>query len=82
MNSISNFLEKFLRLDRDNKLKLSLILETVEQKTKLKLSKENIDIKGDNLRLNCSPIIRNEIFMRKEEIESALRDSKIFLRLV
>ena len=82
MLTISNFLEKFLKLDKDNNIKLSLILEIIKQKTNLDLSKEVLEIKGDNLKIKCNPVMRNEIFMHKIAIEESLKSSKIFLRIV
>lgn len=82
MNNIAGFLQKFLNLEKDNNLKLSLILDAIRQKTGLELEKETLEIKGDNLRINCSPVFRNEIFMHKSEIEDLLKSSKIFLKLI
>ena len=82
MISISRFLEKFLKLDKDNHLKTILILETFKKVAGLELTKENIEIKGDRIKLKVNPVFRNEIFMRKSQIEDALRDQKIFLMIV
>lgn len=82
MNGIAGFLQKFLNLERDNKAKLSLILETVKNFTNLELKKEDLDIKGDCLRLNCNPVIRNEIFMHLSQIQDSLKQQKIFLKIV
>jgi hypothetical protein len=82
MLDISNFLQKFLNLEKDNNTKLSLILNVIKQITRIELSKEMLEIKGDNLKINCNPVLRNEIFMHKKEIEDLLKHSKIFLRLI
>lgn len=82
MNSISGFLQKFLNLEKNNNTKLLLILDAIKQKTGLELSKEILEIKGETLKVNCNPVIRNEIFMHKSEIEDLLKKSKIFLRLI
>jgi hypothetical protein len=82
MNGISNFLQKFLNLEKDNNTKLSLILEIIKKETGLDLKKEMLEIKSENLKLNCSPVFRNEIFMHKEKIETELKKQKIFFKLV
>lgn len=82
MYNISGFLQKFLNLEKDNNIKLSLILEIIKKETGLELSKQMLEIKGDNLKLNCNPVFRNEIFMHQSQIESSLKSSKIFLKIV
>ena len=82
MFNISGFLEKFLSLEKDNNLKLVLILDIIKKETNIELTKEMLEIRGDNLKINCSPIFRNEIFMHKTQIETNLKSQKIFLRLV
>ena len=82
MFNISNFLEKFLKLDRDNILKQKVIVEIIKKETKIELEKENIEIKGEQIKIKTNPVIRNEIFMHKTEIEHQLKISKIFLKIV
>lgn len=82
MFNISGFLEKFLKLEKDNNTKIALILETIKQKTGLELGKEMLEIKGESVRLNCNSVFRNEIFMHKTDIEEALKSQKIFLKIV
>lgn len=82
MNSITGFLQKFLNLEKDNNTKLSIILDTIKKETGIELSKQMLEIKGDNIKLNCNPVFRNEIFMHQSQIESALKSFKIFLKLI
>lgn len=82
MDRISNFLQKFLNLENNNKAKISAILDAIKNITGLELSKDVVEIKGDKLKLNCNPVFRNEIFMHKSEIEEKLRSTKIFLNLI
>lgn len=82
MNNINGFLEKFLILDNNNNLKISIILEVIKKYTKIELKKENLDIKGDNMRLDCNPVFRSEIFMNKNKIEQDLKSKKIFLKII
>lgn len=82
MNSISGFLQKFLNLEKDNNTKLLLILNVIKKETGVELKKEMLEIKGDNIKLNCNPVFRNEIFMHQSQIEFALKQQKIFLKLI
>lgn len=82
MFNISGFLEKFLSLERDNNTKLTLILAVIKKETGVELLKEMLEIKGDNIKLNCNPVFRNEIFMHELEIEAGLKSQKIFLKLL
>jgi hypothetical protein len=82
MNNISGFLQKFLSLEKDNNTKLSIIMDVLKQKTNLDLSKEAVEIKGDSLKIKCNPVMRSEIFMHRDDIESALKAQKVFLKIV
>ena len=82
MNSITGFLQKFLKFEKDNNTKLSIILDVIKKETGLELQKEMLEIKGDNLKLNCNPVFRNEIFMHQSQIESSLKQQKIFLKII
>ena len=73
MNNIAGFLQKFLNLEKYNNTKLLIILDVIKKETNLELSKEMLEIKGDNLKLNCNPVFRNEIFMHQSQIESSLK---------
>lgn len=82
MFNISNFLQKFLDLEKDNNTKLVVILYSIKQATGLELSKSMLEIKKDTLKINCNPVFRNEIFMHKSEIEESLKSQKIFLKII
>ncbi len=82
MNSITNFLQKFLKFEKDNNIKLAIILDCIKQATNIELTREMLEIRGDNLKLNCNPVFRNEIFMHKSKIEELLKVQKIFLNIV
>jgi hypothetical protein len=82
MFNISGFLEKFLNLEKDNNTKLSIISDVIKQNTGLDCSKDILEIKGDNLKIKCNPVFRNEIFMHQSQIESSLKNSKIFLKII
>jgi hypothetical protein len=82
MLSVTNFLQKFLNLEKDNDTKLSIILDVMKKTSGLGLSKEMLEIKGGTLKVNCNPVFRNEIFMHQSQIEDNLKSQKIFLKIV
>jgi hypothetical protein len=85
MNSIfniSDFLQKFLKLEKDNNTKLAIILDIIKKETNIELTKDMLEIRGDNIKLNCNPVFRNEIFMHQAQIEESLKQQKIFLKIV
>lgn len=82
MLCVTNFLQKFLNLEKDNNTKLSIILSAIKQATGIESSREVLEIRGDNLKINCNPVLRNEIFMHKSQIEDSLKSQKIFLKIV
>lgn len=81
MFNISGFLEKFLKLEAGNQVKLEIILQTIKTKTGIDLKKENFEIKGERIILKVNSVIRNEIFMYKKNIEEDLNNQKIFLKI-
>jgi hypothetical protein len=82
MYNISGFLQKFLKFEKDNNTKISFILEMIKKETGLELTKDMLQIKGDTLKINCSPIFRNEIFMHLSQINNDLKSQKIFLKII
>lgn len=82
MNLISNFLQKFLNLEKDNNTKIQIILDVIKEKTGVELQKNVLEIKGETLKINTTAVARNEIFMHQEEIVSSLKEKKIFLKII
>ncbi len=82
MYNITSFLQKFLKFEKDNNTKLALVCDAIKKETGLEILKEKLEIRGDNLKINCNSVFRNEIFMHQSQIENALKSSKIFLKIV
>ncbi len=81
MNQINGFLQKFIKIDKDNVLRINLILSIIKNRTKIDLPKSAIQISQNNIKINCSSLFKNEIFLHKEEIEEDLKENKIFLNI-
>ncbi|NCN08114.1 hypothetical protein GW944_00895 [Candidatus Parcubacteria bacterium] len=80
MKNLSLLLKKFSNiLDKDTVVKDS-ILKVIEDKTKIKLTKENFFLKDGLLEIKASPVIKNEINFKEKLIRDELNNSyKIFI---
>lgn len=73
MLNISSFFAKFKMIDGGRSLRLGEIVKSVNQYTKVNLNQEELVLETNgNLRINTSPLKRNEIFMHRDEIISDL----------
>ena len=81
MFNISSFFSKFVSLEKDNNTKISVILDMIKKITGLELAKEMLEVKESQLKINCNPVFKNEIFMHKSEIENSLKSKNIFLSI-
>lgn len=81
MFNISQFFEKFKNIEKSSSEKTSAVINTIKKFTKIELQKESLEIREETIRLKCSPVFKNEIFMKKELIEEDLKNQKIYLRI-
>ena len=82
MKGISDFFHKFLNLEKNSAAKTAAVIRAIKQTTGVELLKETIEIKGEILRIKTNPVLRNEIFLHKTQIEDLLKSQKIFLSIV
>lgn len=66
--NIKSFLDKFKNIILDKETTIQHILDTIEKETKISLVKNNILLKGSVIYINASPIIKNEILIKKDKI--------------
>ncbi len=81
MLGISNFLKKFIVIQKNNEDIFLNILKTIKEFTGIELNKSHIEIKGDNLYFKIKPAVKNAIFLKKDSIESSFKNNKIFLKI-
>lgn len=81
MFNISNFLKKFVDIQKNSEQVFLNILSIIKEATGINLDKSQIEIKGDNLYFKISPTIKNAIFLNKDKIESSFKIQKIFLKI-
>lgn len=72
MINISDFLEKFKKLDKDNSFQKQSLVEKIEKIVGIKLSTKEINIKAGVLYIQGSPTLKQEVFLKKQELLSAL----------
>jgi hypothetical protein len=68
MFNISDFLEKFKKFERNNTTQTENILKSIENVVGVKINKKNIVIKNGVLRIQGSPALRQEVFLKKEHL--------------
>ena len=69
---INDFLEKFKKLLFKEEEIYKIISEIILKNTSFVVPTNLIKIKGDTIYLNCSPMLRSEILMKKRQIISDL----------
>ncbi len=74
MNNLGSYLEKFkLILATPGALKKP-VLNAILKITSIELSEKDIDVKEGSIYLKTHPLIKNEIFMKKDLILKELQD--------
>ncbi len=67
MKNIEEFLKKFKLIPNPLNYKTDIIV-IIENVTKQKIDVNNIKLQGNNIVLKVHPIVKNLIFIKKEEI--------------
>ncbi len=73
MNFLGDFLEKFKNI-RDPKKDRECVSEVVTEVLGVPVSEKEIQIKDKEIILSLSPILKNEVFLRKNEILKKLQE--------
>ncbi|PIT96529.1 hypothetical protein COT82_02735 [Candidatus Campbellbacteria bacterium CG10_big_fil_rev_8_21_14_0_10_35_52] len=68
MFNISNFLEKFKNITPPNKFIKDIFISVVKNTTNILLKKNDLDVRNGTIFISTDPIIKNEIFLQKDEI--------------
>lgn len=75
MKSILTFLEKFSRNLNKNVLIKENISKVIQEKTKINLLPEQINLKNGILEINASGTVKNEIILKEMSIKDELKES-------
>ena len=73
MQPIKNFLEKFRNIIRSDKELKNKIVESIQKETSVRVSESKIKIKENTAFIQENPIVKSEIFLKKEKILIALK---------
>ncbi len=72
MFNISNFFEKFKKLQQNNQNTKDTIIRVIKKILNIDIKKEDIEVKNNQINIKCNPIIRSEIYMSKNALEAEL----------
>lgn len=78
MFNISGFLEKFKKFDQGKTLQTENIIKSIESVVGVRVDKKNVVIKDGILRIQGSPTLRQEIFLKKEHLLPLLSAEGVF----
>ena len=68
MFNISDFLEKFKKFDQNKTFQTEVIIKGIESVVGVKIDKKAISLKNGILRIQGSPVLHQEIFLKKDLI--------------
>ncbi len=73
-NHIKNYLEKFKTILFSKEENYRIISEIIKKNTGIEIEQKNIKIKGVDLYIKASPLVRNEIVINKNKILLDLKE--------
>lgn len=81
MLNISHFFEKFKKLKQNNESTRLVIINTIKDIVGIDIKSGDIELKNDKIYIKTTPIVKSELFMRKDLIEEKLNSSGVKLKL-
>ena len=75
MLDVSSFLEKFKHLIETDRSMKDSVINSVFKVLSFKLAENNITVKGGTITIKANPVLKSEIFMKKELILEEIRTS-------
>lgn len=76
MINISKLFQKFLKIQAESSETKENIVAVIKKVAGVQIENKNISLQDGTLRLNCSPALRQQIFMHKAKILSGLPQVK------
>lgn len=74
---INTFLERFKKIFSDKKEIKKIIIETIKINTNIELEDNDVFIKSTTITIKKSPIVKNEVLIKKEKILTDLNSKKL-----
>ena len=78
MFNISGFLDKFKKFDQSRTLQTENIIKSIEKVVGVKVDKKDFNIKMGVLYIQGSPTLRQEIFLKKENLLPLVMTEGVF----
>jgi hypothetical protein len=75
MNNLGDYLNKFKKVFQNAQFQKDAVRSVIRNIVKIELGEKDFDVKNYTVTLNVSPVIKNEIFMRKQKILEALKSA-------
>lgn len=78
-NHIKNFLDKFRNILFEKEEKIKLISLAIKKNTGIEIEGKFIKISGTTIQIKASPLVRNEILIKKDSILKDLSNIEGFI---
>lgn len=75
MFNLQQYLEKFKHLGAEERILKEVIKEKIKQILKIEIEEKNISTRGDEIIIKAAPTIKNSIYIKKEEILKAIKET-------
>lgn len=75
MEQISLYLEKYKRFGFKTQIVKETLIAIIKKKFGVELTKDDIDVKNGEVRINISGPLKSEIFINKDSIKEELNNS-------
>ncbi|PCI20464.1 hypothetical protein COB64_01970 [Candidatus Wolfebacteria bacterium] len=73
MKALHSFLDKFKRILKDDREIIDTIIKTIQESIGVELKSGDIKIQNKILYIKTNPIIKNEMYLKKDSILTTLR---------
>jgi hypothetical protein len=73
MQSISFYLEKFKTLGKSESFLKQTLIRIIEDQLHVTIPVEHVTLRGEQIFIQASPVVKSEIFMKKETIQTRLQ---------
>lgn len=74
MENLAAYLQKFKRLISSNEEKTKIISEEIFKITSIQIPTNDIVLREGTIIINTKPIIKSEVFIKKEKIIKAIKE--------
>ncbi|MBL7045363.1 MAG: hypothetical protein ISR98_02075 [Parcubacteria group bacterium] len=83
MFNISDYLAKFKNITPPDKFVKDELIAVVKEVAGIDIEKSNIDVRNGTIFLSLDPLIKNEIFLKKNEVLESLKEKlKVYKKTV